>query len=98
MDFHNSFKRNRKKQDMYGHIYSKSMDQPVRLPILLVVSRIWKIYGSLLAFAPENLVSRDGFGSPVPSRASLLISILRLNLVLKYVIPPELRGGVHLFI
>ena len=36
---------------------------------------------------PENLVSRDGF--------SLLISILRLNLVLTYGIPPEFRGGVH---
>ena len=29
---------------------------------------------------------------------SLLISILRLNLVLAYEIPPEFRGGVHLFI
>ena len=47
-------------------------------------------------FAPENLVPRDGFGSPVP--VSLLISILRLNLVLTYGIPPEFRGGVHLFI
>ena len=35
-------------------------------------------------------------GSAVPSRASLLISILRLNLVLTYEIPPEFRGGVHL--
>ena len=34
----------------------------------------------------------------VPSRVSLLISILTLNLVLIYKIPPELRGGVHLFI
>ena len=34
----------------------------------------------------------------VPSRVSLLISILRLNLVLTYGIPPEFRGGVHLFI
>ena len=33
-------------------------------------------------------------GSAVPSRVSLLISILRLNLVLTYGIP---RGGVHLF-
>ena len=40
---------------------------------------------------PENLVSRDGF-SP---RVSLLISILRLNLVLTYGIPPEFRGGVQ---
>ena len=37
-------------------------------------------------------------GSAVPSRVSLLISILRLNLVLTYGIPPEFHGGVHLFI
>ena len=35
-------------------------------------------------------------GSAVPSRVSLLISILRLNLVLTYGIPPEFRGGVHM--
>ena len=35
--------------------------------------------------------------SAVPSRVSLLISILRLNLVLTYGIPPEFRGVVHLF-
>ena len=29
----------------------------------------------------------------VPSRVSLFISILRLNLVLPYGIPPEFRGG-----
>ena len=33
-------------------------------------------------------------GSTVPSRVSLLISILRLNLVLIYEIPSEFRGGV----
>ena len=43
---------------------------------------------SLSAFAPENLVSRDGFGSP--ARVSLLIFIVRLDLVLTYGIPPEL--------
>ena len=37
-------------------------------------------------------------GSTVPSRVGLLISILRLNMVLAYGIPPEFRGGVHLFI
>ena len=37
-------------------------------------------------------------GSAVPSRISLFISILRLNLVLTYGIPPDFRGGVHLFI
>ena len=35
--------------------------------------------------------------SAVPSRVSLLIYILRLNLVLTYGIPPEFRVGVHLF-
>ena len=43
------------------------MDQPgIRLPILLVVSRTGEMTISLSPFAPENLVSRDGFGSPVP--------------------------------
>ena len=37
-------------------------------------------------------------GSAVPSRVSLLISILRLNLVLTYGIPPEFRDGVRVFI
>ena len=50
---------------------------------------------SLSPFAPGNLLET---GSAVPSRVSLLISILRLNLVLTYEIPPEFRGGVHLFI
>ena len=36
-------------------------------------------------------------GSAVPSRVSLLISILRLNMVLTHGIPPDFRGGVHLF-
>ena len=34
--------------------------------------------------------------SAIPFCVSLLISILRLNLVLTYGIPPEFRGGVHL--
>ena len=36
-------------------------------------------------------------GSAVPSRVSLPISIFRLNMVLTHGIPPEFRGGVHLF-
>ena len=35
-------------------------------------------------------------GSAVPSRVRLLVSILSLNLVLTYGIPPEFRGGVRL--
>ena len=33
--------------------------------------------------------------SAVPSRASLLISILRLNMVLTHGIPPDFSGGVN---
>ena len=58
---------------MYGHTYSKSMDQPGK-------------------------VANPARGQAVPSRVSVLISILRLNLVLNYGIPSEFRGGVHLFI
>ena len=44
----------------------------VRLSILLVVSWTGKITLSLSPFAPENLVSRDGFGSPVPRQPAHL--------------------------
>ena len=36
-------------------------------------------------------------GPAVPFRVSLLMSILRLNLVLNYRISPKFRGGVHLY-
>ena len=51
---------------MYGHTYSKSMDQPgkVARPARGQLNRRKK--NSLSAFVPESLVSRDGFGSPVP--------------------------------
>ena len=44
----------------------------VRLPILFLVSWTGKMNISLSAFAPENLVSRDGFGSPVPRQPAHL--------------------------
>ena len=73
--------------------YSKGKDQPIRFsPARGQLNR--KKYYSLSPFAPENLTSRET-GSAVPSRVSLLISILRLNLVLTHGIPPEFRGGVH---
>ena len=40
--------------------------------MLLVVSRTGKTNISLSAFAPEDLVSRDGFGSPVPRQPAHL--------------------------
>ena len=48
----------------------------------------------LSAFAPENLVSRDGFGSPVPRQPANLHTQAESG---AYGIPPEFRGGVHLF-
>ena len=50
---------------MVTHVAKVWINQ-VRLPILLVVSSTGKIDISLSPFAPENSVSRNGFGSPVP--------------------------------
>ena len=77
---------------VWSHTYSKSMDQSSNLH---VSAEQGKNNISLSAFAPE-IWSRET-GSVVPSRVSLLILILRLNLVLTYEIPLEFRGGVHLF-
>ena len=44
---------------------------------------------------PENLVSRDGFSRPVPRQPAHLQTQAESG---AYGIPPELRGGVHLFI
>ena len=44
----------------------------VRLPILHVVGWTGKMNISLSAFAPENLVSRDGFDSPAPRQSAHL--------------------------
>ena len=46
---------------------------------------------SLSPFAPEDLVC-ETLSTVVPSRVSLLNSILGLNLVLTYEIPPVFRG------
>ena len=56
------------------------LNRKITFPCLRACLRIW---------------SRET-GSAVPSRVSLLISILMLNLVLTYGITPEFRGGVHL--
>ena len=46
--------------------YSRVWINRVRLPILLVVGWAGTMNISLYPFAPENLVSRGGFGHPVP--------------------------------
>ena len=76
------------------------MDQPVKVanPARGQLNRENEI--SLSLFAPVNLskklVSRVGFGSPVP-RQPAHYPRSRPNLVLAYGIPPDFRGGVHLF-
>ena len=55
------------------HIARVSINR-VRLPILLVVSLTGKMNIFLSPFAPDNLVSRDGFGSPAPREPAHLHS------------------------
>ena len=51
---------------MYGHTCSKSMDQQGKVANSARGQLNREILIPLSAFAPENLVSRDGFGGPVP--------------------------------
>ena len=71
------------------------MDQPGKVanPARGQLNREMNIF--LPSLAPE-IWSRET-GSTVPSRVSLLFFKLRLNMVLTYGIPPDFRGGVHLF-
>ena len=74
--------------------YSKRTDQPGKF----VKSCLWSAEQEKWIFTRARSRLRTWFretGSAVPSHVSLLISILRLNLVLTYGIPPEFRGGVH---
>ena len=81
---------------LYGHTHiARVWINRVRLPTLHVVSETGKINISLSAFVPEKLVSRDGFGSPVPRRPAHLHTQAESG---AYGIPPQFRGGVHLFI
>ena len=84
---------------MYGHPYRKSMYQPGKVanPARGQLNRKNENFPFPCPRSRLRIWSREP-GSAVPSRVSLLISILRLNLVLTRGIPPEFRGGVHLFI
>ena len=70
--FLRNFEISRYPRFMYGHIYSKSMDQPgqVANPARGHLNRENQYFP--FAFAPENRVSRDGFGSPVPRQSTHL--------------------------
>ena len=56
---------------MVAHIAGVWINR-VRLPVLHVVSSKGKMNISRSAFVPENLVSQDGFGSPVPRQPAHL--------------------------
>ena len=57
---------------MATHYIARVWINRVRLPILLVISWTGKIDIFLSALVPENLVSWDGFGSPVPRQPAHL--------------------------
>ena len=78
---------------MVAHI-ARAWINRVRLPILLVVGSTGKMNISLSAFVSENLASRNGFGSPVPRQPAHLHIQAESG---AYGIPPEFRGGVHIF-
>ena len=81
---------------MYGHTYNKSMDQPdkVASPARGQLNRKNE-YISLSAFGPENLVSRDGFGSPVPRQPAHLHTRAESGAYLRD--SSRVPGGFHLF-
>ena len=84
---------------MYCHTYSKSTDEPAKVanPVRGQLNRENEYFIFPCPRSRLIIWSRET-GSAIPSRVSLLISILRLNLVVTYGIPPEFRDGVHLFI
>ena len=85
---------------MYGYTYSKCMDQPCKVahPARGQLNRENELFPVRVQFAPENLVSRDSFGSPVPRQPAHLHTLAesgahsshsRLNVALTYRIPPH---------
>ena len=76
------------------------MDQPSKVgnPAGGEVDRENGLYGSSCPRSRLTIWSRET-GSTILSRVSLCsFSTLRLNLVLTCGIPPDFRGGVHIFI
>ena len=69
---------------MYGHHIWQDKDQPGKAanPARGQLNRETE-YFSLSAFAPENLVSRDGFGSPVPRQSAHLHTQAESNAYLR---------------
>ena len=69
----------------------------VRLPILLVVSWIGKMDISPSRFAPENLVSRDRFGRPVPHQPAHSPQSGRIRCLLTGFLLISAAASIYLF-
>ena len=82
---------------MHGCTYSKSMDQPGKAVNLARGQLNRENEFPCPRCSCLRILSRETV-SAVPSYVSMLLFILRLNVVLTYGIPPAFRGTVHLFI
>ena len=80
---------------LYGHTYSKSMDRPgkVASPARAQLNRKMNI--SLPAFVPENLVSRDGFDSPVPRKPAHLHTQAESGALLTGSLPSSAAASIY---
>ena len=80
---------------MYGHTYSKSMDQPGKVanPARCQLNREKNI--PLSAFVPENLVSRDGFGSSVPRQPAHLHTQAEIWCLLTRFLPSSAAASIY---
>ena len=84
----------RRQSDMHGHTYSKSMDQPGKVANPARGQLNSEMNISLSPFVPDNLVSRDGFGSPVPRQPAHFHTQAESSAYLRD--SSRFRGGVHL--
>ena len=83
----------------HGHTYiARAWINRVRLPINSARGQLTgKMNISLSAFAPENLVSRDGFGSPVPRQRAHLHSQAESGVYLTGFLPSSVAASNYLF-
>ena len=81
-----------------GHTYSKSMDQPgkVASPARGQLNRKNQYFPA--AFVLENLVSRDGFGSPVPRQPGNLYNQAQSGACLRGFLQSSAAASIFSFI
>ena len=80
---------------MYGRTYSESMDQSGKVAN---PARGRKMNISLPAFVHKNLVSRDGFGSPVPRQPAHLHTQVESGAYLRdSSLPSSAAASIYLF-